>query len=68
MNKVKKKCYIDNRFRTFGSIPDSGVKCESKEQLDLPGNTAMSMIFQFLTHGEQLGHITTSFYFKKLAI
>ena len=35
-----KRCYIDNRFRTVGSISDSDSKFELQEQFDLPGKTA----------------------------
>ena len=34
-----KKCYIDSRFGTSGSVSDSGCKFELKEQSDLPDNT-----------------------------
>ena len=61
VDKVK-TCYVDNRFRPSGSVSDGGFKFELKEQ---PGYQiilfVMSMIFQFLTHGEQLSHITTRF-------
>ena len=61
MGKVK-TCYIDSRFRTVDSISDGDFEFELKEQVHLPDNTfVMSMIFQFLTHGEQLNLITTSF-------
>ena len=38
MSKIK-KTYVDSRFRTRNSNPDSDFKFESKEPLDLPDNT-----------------------------
>ena len=38
MDKIK-KAYADPRFRTRDSNPDSDVKFEIKEQLELPDNT-----------------------------
>ena len=39
MDKMK-KAYVDSRFRTRASNPDSDFKVELKEPLDLPDNTA----------------------------
>ena len=38
-----KTCYVDSRFRKFGSVSDGDFKFELKEQLDLPGNTVCSV-------------------------
>ena len=64
MDKINKnETYVDSRFRTRDSNSDSDFKSELKEQLALPDNTACYVddIFQSLTHGEPLNHITTSF-------
>ena len=63
MDKVlKKRRYIDKRFRTVDSIPDSDIKFDLQEQFDSPDNSFVtSTVSRSLTHGEQLNLITTNF-------